>query len=418
MNRKKVFLAVDIAAVLAVILAVVLSLVLKNRAENAASSDSSDSAVSESVPSGVTETVSAPESGDIPESSGVSEVSSVSDKSEASTAEESVPESELSAESSKIPESEESAPPVAETKPDEQNPAEPKPDEQNPDEQQPDEPEESAPEWTEMETGGELFVNTDGIWSRISALMGSTPVNQYSLNDKVTVTAITDTDYYKLEDGTFIHCDYLSETEIKIPETPITIAIKPADYTSTTPNGYTIERRDGITYVDGIMIANKTYTLPADYNPGTQPDAYNAFTNMQSAAAEDGVSLFIASGYRSYYDQDAIYARYVYNDGVEVADTYSSRPGHSDHQTGYTFDLNSFEQSFGDTKEGKWLAANCADYGFIIRYPKGKDAYTGYMYEPWHVRYIGVEKARAITESGLSLEEYYGITSDYADCTD
>lgn len=265
--------------------------------------------------------------------------------------------------------------------------------------------------WTETEISGEYYVNTDNIYSRISAIQGSDTVKQYGINDKVTVTAKTDTDYFKLEDGTFIHSDYLSEEEIKI-----NLGSNLPDYSSLTSNGYTIERISGITYVDGIMIANKTYTLPRDFAPGIQPDAYDAFLEMQSAAAEDGISLYIVSGYRSYSDQDAIYARYVSNDGRAAADTYSSRPGHSDHQTGYTFDLNSLEQSFENTAEGIWLAEHCAQYGFIIRYPKGKDAYTGYMFEPWHVRYIGKEKAEAITESGLSLEEYYGITSDYALC--
>lgn len=187
------------------------------------------------------------------------------------------------------------------------------------------------------------------------------------------------------------------------------------DYVSTTSKGYKIERIDGITYVDGIMMASKTYTLPADYDPGIKPEAYDAYLEMKNAAANDGIALWIVSGYRSYYDQKIVYAGWVNRDGQEVADTYSSRPGHSDHQTGYTFDLNSLEQSFADTAEGKWLAAHCAEYGFIIRYPNGKEMYTGYIYEPWHVRYIGVEKAKKITESGLSLEEYYGITSDYAD---
>lgn len=271
----------------------------------------------------------------------------------------------------------------------------------------------SAPQWTETEASGEYYVNTDNVYSRISAIQGSDAINQYSVNDKVTVVAITDTDYFKLEDGTFIHSDYLSEEEIKI-----NLGSNLPDYVSTTANGYTIERVSGITYVDGVMIANKTYTLPRDYDPGIQPDAYDAFWEMQSAAEADGISLYIVSGYRSYYDQDAIYARYVDSDGRDAADTYSSRPGHSDHQTGYTFDFNSLEQSFEDTPEGIWLAENCARFGFIIRYPKGKDAYTGYMFEPWHVRYIGREKAETITASGLSLEEYYGITSDYALCTD
>ncbi len=267
--------------------------------------------------------------------------------------------------------------------------------------------------WTESEASGEYYVNADNVYSRIGAIQGSDTVNQYGINDKVTVTAITDTDYFKLEDGTFIHSDYLSEEEIKID-----LESNLPDYASTTANGYTIERICGITYVDGVMIANKTYTLPRDYDPGIQPDAYDAFWEMQSAAEADGISLYIVSGYRSYYDQDAIYARYVDSDGRDAADTYSSRPGHSDHQTGYTFDLNSLEQSFENTPEGIWLAENCARFGFIIRYPKGKDAYTGYMFEPWHVRYIGREKAEAVTASGLSLEEYYGITSDYALCTD
>ena len=268
----------------------------------------------------------------------------------------------------------------------------------------------SANQWTETPVSGEFYVNTDKIYSRIYAIQGSTTIKQYRLNNKVTVTAKTNTDYYKLNDGTFIHCDYLSKNKIAVNDGNL------ADYTSLTPNGYTIERKDGITYVDGIMVANKTYTLPMNYDPGIMPEAYSAFTQMQNAAAQDGISLFIVSGYRSYSDQDAIYARYVYNDGRENADTYSSRPGHSDHQTGYTFDLNSLAQSFANTAEGKWLAEHCADYGFIIRYPEGKEAYTGYMFEPWHVRYIGKEKAKAITASGLSFEEYYCITSDYADC--
>lgn len=172
---------------------------------------------------------------------------------------------------------------------------------------------------------------------------------------------------------------------------------------------------DGITYFDGVMIANKTYTLPASYNPGVQPEAIDAFYDMQAAAAADGISLWILSSFRSYEDQDVIYNRYVAQDGRDAADTYSSRPGHSDHQTGYTFDLNSLEQDFQYDPAGQWLDKNCYKYGFIIRYPKGKESSTGYMYEPWHVRYIGVDLATKVTQSGLSLEEYFGITSQYQD---
>ena len=267
---------------------------------------------------------------------------------------------------------------------------------------------ENSPQWIETPASGERYVNTNNIYSRISAVQGSEKVKQYRLNDKVTETAKTDTDYYKLSDGTFIHADYLSENEI-------IYSMELSDYSSVTKNGYVIERLNGITYVDGIMIANKTYTLPAGYDPGVQPEAADALAEMQAAAAKEGLSLYVVSGYRSYRSQETIYAGWANRDGTEKADTYSSRAGHSDHQTGYTFDLNSLEQSFAYTPEGIWLAEHCAEYGFIIRYPEGKEMYTGYIYEPWHVRYVGREKAKLITESGLSLEEYYGISSDYAE---
>ena len=272
--------------------------------------------------------------------------------------------------------------------------------------------ENNTPEWIETAVSGERYVNTDYIYSRIKAVQGSDKVDQYRLNDKVMIIAKTDTDYYKLSDGTFIHGDYLSENEVVNNTESDDIG---ADYTSVTKNGYVIERIDGITYVDGIMIANKTYTLPAGYDPGIRKEAADALAEMQDAAAAEGLSLFVVSAYRSYYTQEAVYAGWVSRDGREQADTYSSRAGHSDHQTGYTFDLNSLDQSFAYTQEGIWLAEHCAEFGFIIRYPEGKEMYTGYIYEPWHVRYVGIEKAKAITESGLSLEEYYGITSDYAE---
>lgn len=265
------------------------------------------------------------------------------------------------------------------------------------------------PQWSETPFGGELYVNTDGVYSRVEAIQGSETVSRYTLNDKVTVVAKTDTDYCKLPDGTFIHADFLSEYET-VYETE-----NPEDYVEVLASGYVLEVIDGITYVDGIMIANKTYTLPRCYDPGVRQEAAEALEEMQNAAAAEGLSLFVVSGYRSYDTQEAVYAGWVDLDGREQADTYSSRAGHSDHQTGYTFDLNSLEESFAYTPEGIWLAEHCAEFGFIIRYPKGKEAYTGYVYEPWHVRYIGREKAEMITRSGLSLEEFYGITSYYVD---
>ena len=177
----------------------------------------------------------------------------------------------------------------------------------------------------------------------------------------------------------------------------------------------TISGEASLTYINGILIANKTYSLPESYAPGIDKTAESALNKMINAAKQDGINLFIKSGYRSYSTQKTLYNNYVARDGVAAADRYSARPGHSEHQTGLAFDLNSLEQSFGETKEGKWLAEHCHEYGFIIRYPKDKEDVTGYMYEPWHVRYLGDDIAKDVYESGKCLEEYLGITSEYTD---
>ena len=169
------------------------------------------------------------------------------------------------------------------------------------------------------------------------------------------------------------------------------------------------------TYIKGVLIANKTYALPKDYNPGVDPTAQKAVNEMIAAARKEGHELWVRSGFRSYSYQSELYNNYVARDGKAQADTYSARPGHSEHQTGLSFDLNSLSTSFANTPEGKWLAAHCYEYGFIIRYPKGKESITGYQYEPWHVRYLGKDTAKAVYDSGLTLEEYLGITSKYSD---
>lgn len=175
----------------------------------------------------------------------------------------------------------------------------------------------------------------------------------------------------------------------------------------------TVTSAPQLTYIDGILIANKTYALPPDYAPGVNAEAEEAFYEMQSAAAELGLNLYISSGYRSYDYQAGLYQRYVDRSGKAEADRYSARPGHSEHQTGLAFDLNTISDEFKDTDEGKWVAEHCWEYGFIIRYPEDKESVTGYMYEPWHIRYLGRETAETVYESGLCLEEYLGITSEY-----
>ena len=206
---------------------------------------------------------------------------------------------------------------------------------------------------------------------------------------------------------------------------------KMPDKTITTSKGYTLTIKNGVAYVEGILIANKTYYLPENYVvedsynsniTGSCPTCLNktvmeAFNLMKADAGSLGMSLWIASGYRSYSTQKTLYNNYVNRDGKKEADTYSARAGYSEHQTGLCFDTNSVDSSFAYTKEGKWLNNNSYLYGFIIRYPKGKEDITGYMYEPWHLRYVGKDLANKLYNDGdwITLEEYFGITSKYED---
>lgn len=174
------------------------------------------------------------------------------------------------------------------------------------------------------------------------------------------------------------------------------------------------ENIDGVKYINGILIVNKSYDLPSTYNPGgILPEAQAAFNEMKAAALKDGIKLEICSGFRSYSYQATLYNNYVARDGKAAADTYSARPGHSEHQTGLAMDINNASSSFNNTPEAKWLAAHCAEYGFIIRYPQGKQDITGYKYESWHIRYLGKQLAREVTDSGLTLEEFLCIDSVY-----
>ena len=176
-----------------------------------------------------------------------------------------------------------------------------------------------------------------------------------------------------------------------------------------------VEVRDGATYIDDILIVNKTYALPRDFGNGLDSEAIDAFYKMQNDAAYDGCYIDIISGFRSYWVQDTVYSEFCYDRGKEAADRVSARPGHSEHQTGLAMDINSTWFTFADKAEGKWLAENCYKYGFIIRYPEGKEDITGYAYESWHIRYVGKELAEKLCKSGETLEEYLGITSKYQD---
>lgn len=168
---------------------------------------------------------------------------------------------------------------------------------------------------------------------------------------------------------------------------------------------------DGCTYVDGILIANKTYGMPETYDPGMLPETEQAFNALQADAKDLGLNIYESSGYRTYQYQISVYKSMCDAYGEDYACMYSARPGYSEHQTGYTVDCNSIDNTFAETAEGQWLADNCHNYGFIIRYPEGKEDITGYAYESWHIRYVGIEAATEIYEQGLTLEEYLDVES-------
>lgn len=209
-----------------------------------------------------------------------------------------------------------------------------------------------------------------------------------------------------VKEGTCVVTVTASANPQVIAEVQVTVVKK-----ATTMPGTATE----VTYIQGILIANKTYGLPADYNPGANGEMLAAFATMQQAAAKEDLTLTNSLDFRSYDLQADLYSRYVTRDGQAAADTYSARPGHSEHQTGLAIDLNSISDAFASTPEAAWVAKNAHIYGFIIRYPKGKEATTGYQYEPWHIRYLGVENAQKVYQSGLTLEEYLGIPSVYAE---
>jgi len=183
------------------------------------------------------------------------------------------------------------------------------------------------------------------------------------------------------------------------------------------------------------VIVNPDYKLPDNYEPDdlVYPDvrfifeekiekrmlrqeAAEALEHMFEAAEVDGIYLAGVSAYRSHSTQTALFNRYVERDGYEKAKTYSAEPGTSEHETGLAIDVTSSDgkcaaqDCFGGTAEAIWLENNAAAYGFIIRYPEGKQEITGYKYEPWHLRYVGVELAKHIDEEDLTLEEYYQVS--------
>lgn len=200
------------------------------------------------------------------------------------------------------------------------------------------------------------------------------------------------------------------------------------------------EQDSRFTSTDSVLVfANKKHKLPEGYIPSDlvslnvttaygdvqmKQEVADAIYNMFTAAKAEGVYPVVTTAYRSEDFQSQLYYGYVERDGQEMADTYSSRPGYSDHQTGLAADISCAEidyelsDIFENTAEGIWLHDHAHEYGFVMRYPNGKEEITGYTYEPWHFRYVGLDEATAIynTDPNESMEEYYGIAGgNYVD---
>lgn len=207
-----------------------------------------------------------------------------------------------------------------------------------------------------------------------------------------------------------------------------TPADKPAIATAGEEDGYAVVAQPESVAV----LVDKQYKLPDNYEPNdlVYPDvrftfsekidkrkmrkeAAGALEELFAGAEKDGIYLAGVSAYRSQATQKTLFNNYVKKDGMEKALTYSAFPGTSEHQTGLAIDVSGSDgkcaatDCFGGTPEAEWLADHAPEYGFIIRYPEGKDAITGYKYEPWHLRYVGKELAKEIDDKGLTLEEYY-----------
>lgn len=179
-----------------------------------------------------------------------------------------------------------------------------------------------------------------------------------------------------------------------------------------------------------VLVNKLTPLQPVDFEPGDlqqldlpshfddeylRPEPAAALEELFAAAEEDGHQLGVTSAYRSFNDQLDIYDRSYVEQGSDATDAYSARPGYSEHQTGLAVDIltaedgpEDLEGSFGDTPEGIWVADHAHEFGFIIRYPEDADEITGYSYEPWHLRYVGLRTAAEVVEAGQTLEEFWG----------
>lgn len=236
--------------------------------------------------------------------------------------------------------------------------------------------------------------------------------------EKVEITVEGDFDPNKL--GQQVVAAVATDSSGNRTEQPVSLNV--IDVTGDMPDmnfftrtGHQAELKDGFLRVDGLLLVNRSFPVPADYAPNNDASTTAAFNKMALDAANKGLLLIINRQYRSYDAQAQAYAFFSEGLGEGENTTSSIKPGHSEHQTGLAIDVNTSTGYFADTSEGKWLKDNCQRFGFILRYPEGKEEITGCAYEPWHIRYVGKELAEILYNEGdwITLEEYFGLPSEY-----
>lgn len=281
-------------------------------------------------------------------------------------------------------------------------------------------------------------------------LLGCSPVfsgcGEAKPSDKETTPALTSTLTLAptiAPTQTNVGTDDSAHLELTVTPEP-TITTAPTATPEPTPTPIAVNTDTStITF-----LVNREYPLPEDYVPEnlTTPDVLFPFSDtsidkakmtpeagealallFDAAYDEADLTLYGVSAYRSYARQYTIYATNLAVYGTAHTNRYSAAPGRGEHQTGLAIDIScasegfALETTFADTPEGIWVAENAHRFGFILRYPKEKEDITGYNYEPWHIRYVGTELAAYLYETGLTLDEYYGVpsvlTAEYLDVT-
>lgn len=204
------------------------------------------------------------------------------------------------------------------------------------------------------------------------------------------------------QNGDVAHPTYVPSKEVRTTDDGNLLVIVNKEY-AVSPDYYPTDMVD----IDGSLSTNQ--------NLKVKKEAYDAYLKMLHDAQAEGLNFCICSAYRSYSLQESLYNNSLAANGQEYTEKMFAYPGKSEHHTGYAIDVTSasmnwgLAQNFTDYPDGAWITEHCSEYGFIIRYPKGKEDVTGYVYEPWHIRYVGVDVAKYITQQGITFEEYLGV---------